>query len=66
MYQKPQIIVLNVEDLNKYISAAACSSYYCPDASLFACSWAQFSSSCTFYDQNKCDPFAAPGGIHGN
>jgi len=65
MYQKPQIIVLNVEDLNKYISAAACSTYYCYDQ-IFNCTIAQFSSSCTFYDQNKCDPWAAPGGIHGN
>lgn len=65
MYQKPKIICLKVSELGSYIAAAACSVYSCVDGDLFACSWAQFSPSCTFYDQNKCDPLSAPGGIHG-
>lgn len=67
MYQKPKIICLNVTELEKHIVAAACSVYACWDENLYECANALFSLECyhSFYDIDKCDPFAAPSATHG-
>lgn len=68
MYTKPAMITINKKELQTIVLSGACSSYgyVCIDPSIFNCKVAGFSNNCPTYDQNKCDPLAAPNAGHGN
>lgn len=67
-YIKSRIVVIPKQELKCLILTGACSTYgeVCIEPGIFSCDQSSHSSSCSTYDQNKCDPMSAPNAGHGN